>query len=70
MGEEADDWVVFAGRNPSPSETARRAFGSAAIRHNECELPACKMDTFLVRPIALQVCRPEKGVCIQHRPLR
>ena len=52
IGEDADDCVVFASTKPSPSEMTRRAFGSAAIGHKECVLPASKMDNFPVRSLA------------------
>ena len=48
IGEDADDCVVFASTERSPSERRRRAFGSAPIGHKERVLPASKMDTLQV----------------------
>ena len=68
IGEDADDYVVFASTKPSPSEMTCRAFGSAPIGHKERVLPASKMDTFPVRSLAtnsgLAFADPVEGITI------
>ena len=48
VGEDADNAVVFASKQHSPSETTRCAFGSASIGYKERVLPSAKMATFPV----------------------
>ena len=48
IGEDADDGLVFASTELSPSEMIGRTFGSAPNGHKNLVLPASNMDTFPV----------------------